>query len=95
MAINRAGENTLTYLLGKLKSIIDGKLDKSGGTMTGRLILAGEPTGFNDAVNKNYVDGKTGGPPINYKQETWIFALEDGSKVEKKILVYDASGLID
>lgn len=95
MAINRAGENTLTYLLGKLKSIIDGKLDKSGGTMTGRLILAGEPTGLKDAVTRAYVDAKTGGPPQNYKQETWIFALKNGSEVEKKILVYDASGLID
>ena len=36
------------------------KLDKSGGTMTGSLILAGDPTQALEAVTKQYVDDLVG-----------------------------------
>ena len=75
--------------------ITNGKLDKAGGTMTGRLILSGRPTGLNDAASKAYVDSKTGGLPTNCVEETWTFALEDGSEVAKTVIVYDASGALD
>lgn len=39
-------------------SAITGKLDKSGGTMTGTLILAADPTSAMHAATKNYVDTK-------------------------------------
>lgn len=38
----------------------DGKLDKSGGTMTGALILAGDPTQALEAATKQYVDELVG-----------------------------------
>jgi len=36
---------------------LDGKLSFSGGTMTGDLMLVGNPTAVNHAVTKGYVDG--------------------------------------
>ena len=38
----------------------DNKLDKSGGTMTGSLILAGDPTQALEAATKQYVDELVG-----------------------------------
>ena len=40
----------------KGKELNDSKLDKSGGTMTGTLILNGDPSDSKDAATKNYVD---------------------------------------
>ncbi len=42
---------------------LDAKLDKSGGTMTGSLILAGDPTQALEAATKQYVDNNKGGAP--------------------------------
>lgn len=39
-----------------LSNAINGKLDRSGGIMTGTLTLAGPPSGNNDAATKAYVD---------------------------------------
>ena len=41
-------------------ALFDNKLDKSGGTMTGSLILAGDPTQALEAVTKQYVDELVG-----------------------------------
>lgn len=41
------------------KTLNDNKLDKSGGTMTGDLILKGAPTSNNMAATKKYVDDNT------------------------------------
>lgn len=40
---------------------ISGKLDKSGGTMTGALTLSGDPTSNLHAATKQYVDNHSGG----------------------------------
>lgn len=58
MAIKRAGENTISYLLEKIKTALGGKIDKSGGTMTGALTLSGAPEADLQAANKGYVDAK-------------------------------------
>ena len=42
--------------LNRIEAGIDNALPKSGGTMTGSLILKGEPTEDNEAANKSYVD---------------------------------------
>lgn len=39
-----------------LVTLINGALQKSGGTMTGALTLAGDPSNTNDAATKGYVD---------------------------------------
>lgn len=39
-----------------LLALINGALQRSGGTMTGVLTLSGDPTNANDAATKNYVD---------------------------------------
>lgn len=41
---------------GELKAIDNTYLDKNGGTMTGTLILSGDPINGNDAASKDYVD---------------------------------------
>lgn len=41
----------------KTKSLLDKKLNLTGGTLTGSLILNGSPTSDNEAANKAYVDG--------------------------------------
>ena len=41
----------------KTKALLDQKLDLAGGTLTGSLILNGNPTSNNEAANKAYVDG--------------------------------------
>ena len=40
---------------------LTGCLPLSGGTLTGPLMLSGEPSGEMEAVNKGYVDGQIGG----------------------------------
>ena len=39
-----------------LSNLVSGKLNRSGGTMTGALTLAGDPSGERDAATKAYVD---------------------------------------
>lgn len=47
-----------TYTTFQIKNGENGGLSTSGGTMTGSLILSGDPTLPNEAVTKNYVDTK-------------------------------------
>lgn len=47
-----------TYTTFQIKNGENGGLSASGGTMTGPLILSGDPTLPNEAVTKNYVDTK-------------------------------------
>ena len=53
--------NTAKNTADAAKSTADAALPKSGGTMTGDLILNGAPTADNQAATKAYVDGKGGG----------------------------------
>ncbi len=60
--------NYLNGLTGNVQSQLDTKLNKSGGTMTGTLVLAADPLNDNDATTKAYTDAglalkfdKTGG----------------------------------
>lgn len=46
----------LLYLWSKMKALVGSKLDKSGGTMTGALTLAGGPADSLHAATKQYVD---------------------------------------
>lgn len=59
----------LSYLWGKLKPMFAGKLDKSGGTMTGKLTLDGAPTSDLHAATKKYVDDNAGSAPV--AQQNW------------------------
>ena len=47
-----------TYTTFQIKNGENGGLSTDGGTMTGPLILSGDPTLPNEAVTKNYVDTK-------------------------------------
>ena len=49
-------KRTHNDLTDALAALINGALQKSGGTMTGALTLAGDPSGTNDAATKGYVD---------------------------------------
>lgn len=72
-----------------LKSQLNSKLSLSGGTMTGSLVLNGNPTQSNQAVNKNYLDQQInslnstiGGIQNDLEQQ--INSLE--SKIEDKFV---------
>ena len=64
MATKYLDHDGLLYLWGKFKPIFNGKLDKSGGTMTGKLTLDGAPTSNLHAATKKYVDDNAGGATI-------------------------------
>ena len=49
-------KRTHNDLTDALVTLINGALQKSGGTMTGALTLAGDPSGTNEAATKGYVD---------------------------------------
>lgn len=51
--------NGLLYLWNKITAKLTGKLDKSGGTLTGALTLPNDPTTDLQAATKRYVDTKT------------------------------------
>ncbi|WP_396190498.1 hypothetical protein [Flavobacterium sp.] len=67
-------------------NLLDQKLDKSGGELTGPLVLSGNPTGAMEPVNKSYLetlmtgvydslDGLTGqlqNVPINYATKAYV-----------------------
>lgn len=74
------------YSYPSAKAVYDtanGKLDKSGGTMTGLLTLSGAPTANLHAATKAYVDNKVSGQ----NSETWTFTLESGSTVTKTVVL--------
>lgn len=56
--ISKLGNITVTgpINLDTLATTVAGKLDKSGGTMTGTLMLNGDPSNNNEAATKAYVD---------------------------------------
>ena len=52
-----------------ISNLQTGKLDKSGGTMTGLLTLSGTPTSQFHASTKKYVDDNISGlAPLDYRQ---------------------------
>ncbi len=58
----------INYLSGATSNVqaqIDGKLSLSGGTMTGKITLDGDPTQANHAANKAYVDSLSEGLHIH------------------------------
>ena len=52
--------NTANTAANTAKTTADNALPKSGGTMTGSLILKSDPTADKEAATKKYVDDKTG-----------------------------------
>jgi len=66
----------LTAAQGKaLKDAVDGKLDTTGGEMTGALVLAGAPTSDNEAATKAYVDSVAEG--LNIHDEVAVATTEN------------------
>ena len=53
------GDSTLYARADHVHPQDDAKLDKSGGTMTGPLVLSGDPAGDLEATTKQYVDNHT------------------------------------
>lgn len=72
-AVNVA--NTAKSTADTAKSTADAALPKSGGTMTGDLILNGAPTAENQAATKAYVDSQAGGVSligvVNYTTQSY------------------------
>lgn len=59
-ASNAAGpQNRVTDLETRVTALENGKVFKTGDTMTGKLTLDGDPTSSMHAVSKGYVDQKT------------------------------------
>lgn len=54
----------LLYLWSKIKTLLGGKMDKSGGTMTGKITLDGAPTADLHAATKKYVDDSMAGAGV-------------------------------
>ena len=69
MSVKKYLDDTQTARLwAKIKALIpdvSGKLDKSGGTMTGKLTLDGDPTSDYHAATKKYVDENGGGGAVD------------------------------
>ena len=59
--INYLGNSGYEVLYPKTLPGLTGCLPLTGGTLTGPLMLNGEPSGEMEAVNKGYVDGRVGG----------------------------------
>lgn len=74
--INNLTSNAQTQL-DTLTTTTSGKVSKSGDTMTGSLILAGDPTTSNEAATKNYVDGVAQG--LNLKEEARVATTVAGT----------------
>ena len=55
-----------------LQTTLDGKLAKSGGTMTGALTLSGAPTADLHAATKKYVDDNAGGGSVAHADLTGV-----------------------
>ena len=64
----------------KGKELNESKLNLSGGTMTGTLILNGDPSNSNDAATKNYVD--THMPSLVTTNQNGVMSKEDKIKLD-------------
>lgn len=64
----------------KGKELNESKLNLSGGTMTGTLILNGDPSASNDAATKNYVD--THMPSLVTTDQNGVMSKEDKIKLD-------------
>ena len=71
--------NNLSGLDGNIMTKLNSKLNLSGGTMTGTLILAGDPTDKKHAATKDYVDKEIQGISVTVTQHvTQIADLQQG-----------------
>lgn len=59
LSISSTEANSLLNVTGNVQIQIDGKVSKAGDTMTGPLVLSGDPTVGTHAANKQYVDTNT------------------------------------
>lgn len=75
---NTSTVNALSAYQGKVLN--DSKLNLSGGTMTGTLILNGDPSNSNDAATKNYVD--THMPSLVTTTNNGVMSKEDKAKLD-------------
>lgn len=73
--------NGLLYLWGKFTARLSGKLDKTGGTLTGTLALNDDPATDMQAANKRYVDSKV--------------AAAGGGDMLKSAYDSNANGIVD
>lgn len=67
LSASSATSTELGYLSGVTSSVqtqVSAKVNKSGDTMTGSLILVGDPSALNEAATKNYVDNIAQGSKI-------------------------------
>lgn len=74
-----------------VKTIAEGALPKSGGTMTGNLILNAAPTSDLQAATKKYVDDTAGNPVTEFARENNV--PNCGAIVINKRVVLTVSGL--
>ena len=75
-------ETTANNIAGSLA----GKVNKTGDTMTGPLILPGDPTEDNQAATKGYVDSHGGGLPTTGGDMTGAIAFNYQGQFSGKIL---------
>lgn len=75
-------ENALSAALSAYqgKVLNESKLNLSGGTMTGTLVLSGDPSNSKDAATKNYVD--THMPSLVTKTNDGVMSKEDKVKLD-------------
>ena len=79
ITITAATINYLSGLDGNIMTKLNSKLNLSGGTMTGTLILAGDPTDKKHAATKDYVDKEIQGVSVTVHQHvTQISDLQSG-----------------
>ena len=65
--------NNIQDAITELDTKVEGKLDIAGGTMTGDLILAGDPTANLQATTKQYVDSLVANAVVNVESNTVVF----------------------
>lgn len=74
------GLSTKALSANKGRVLDENKLDLSGGTMTGTLVLSGDPSNPNDAATKNYVD--THMPSLVTTNQNGVMSKEDKIKLD-------------
>lgn len=90
-AVNVA--NTAKSTADAAKSAADAALPKSGGTMTGNLILNGAPTADNQAATKKYVDESAGGWKQLPQVSSHNFSSNENFRVDISALPVDATNI--
>lgn len=83
-----------------VKAYADTKLSKSGGTMTGTLVLASNPTTALEAATKQYVDNNSGDKVVNFTDASTynattgrIETFVEGTKTFQNV-VYEQIGYV-